>query len=151
MLLGNSSKKIQDFIAYSATTSISKVFDTHLFDYVIPTSTDLDSTVFKTSVIPIVNDTDIVYISGPVSAQNTSATLIGVLKPRVLIYSKSPTVISSKPKKADMTTSSSTSKIKKIPKPPVDPIANINLDDRYNLKEKGSAHLVSNGSQIYLK
>jgi competence protein ComEC len=93
---------------------------------------------------------DSLYVSQSASPSDMSGELMSTVQPAFLIYSKSISKTSSVPIKKS-SKSASISKKKAIGKQPNDPFAQIPLEDRLNLKEKGTIHLVSDGVKLVIE
>ncbi len=84
--------------------------------------------------------TDVLIVSRSALPANIAGQLIEKIKPRYLVYSKSPTSRSYK-----QTQASSSSKKKKES---IDSLEYIKADQRFNLKEKGTVKVVSDGIHV---
>jgi len=126
--LGNASVKVQKFIA--STTLQKKIVTTgsHSID-------DLDTSMSRRE-----QQTDgrsILILSHSALSTNVSTLLVQKLQPDYLIYSKAIR---------------NTTKISKTEvKPVVDPLAYINRSRRFNVKEIGTVHIISDGKATRLK
>ncbi len=89
---------------------------------------------------PAFTDSSVLIVSHSALPANMSAQLIGQIKPEYLVYSKAESNKPVAPPK------SSTSKTKK--KEIVDPLAYLGNEKRFNLKEKGTVKITSDGVKV---
>ena len=131
--LGNASHKVQEFLASTSAVSAKS-------------SDSAASSTTSTNVI----QTDAAIVSNSALPANISANLMSQLVPKYFIYSRQPQSSSSGGPSLPKSTPSKTSK-KKPAKIPPDPFALIPIDHRFNIKETGTIHLVSDGESLVVR
>lgn len=137
LFAGSASMKVQKFIAF-ATTSASAI-----------------KTAQESSIKKSLNDPNVLIFTQNPSPANLSAAFTGHFKPEYIVYSKeiskttnSPITKTTRPTKTSNQVDSSKKKPMKVPP---DSLANIPIDNQFNLKEQGTVKITSNGSSIEIK
>ena len=87
--------------------------------------------------------TDVLAVSQSFGAGNVSESFIKAVKPTFLVYSKTIT--------KNLPTKKSGDILKSKKKVTIDPLDFIDTEHRFNLKEKGSIHIISNGRTVSIE
>ena len=172
--IGDASKKVQKYIAASSSLvfsySVPVSFESASSpDSIVSAVVSVEANHLEAGA-SLTNDSNDSNQSGPSSATSSSllivstsaspdqmsAELVNLLKPNYLIYSKSASRDFSKPKNLALTAPSASStlkssKTKASMKMPVDPLESVPIENRFNLKEKGEIHIISDGRHIVIE
>ena len=97
-----------------------------------------------------VKHSDVLVVSSNASSGNLSSLLVDAIRPRFLVYSKSLPKSSSSSSSKKIA-SSHTSEISSKPKKLDDPLATILLENRFNIQEKGTVKIISDGKTVSVR